>query len=285
MASTYDISGGSTEIELTGLEPDKDFVGVEVLQTGLDASITLKLKQSQEGTQFEDLPEAPVVMTTGDAVKFLSSNSYKYDKLFLDINVGAATTGTLEILSVSRETRLQITNTLITDENAIHDNVAGEIVVITEKTLPVGDDEFIIEDSEDSSNKKSLKLKNIIQTTQDTNTASQALSATYAVLTGMTRSLLAGTYIISFSGTFYGGTNDSGRIAIFNGGTEEGGTSGHTERDFGITSGDGASPRDSAHTQALITLASTTTIDIRGKEMFGTEVTFEKGNMITTKVG
>ncbi|KKL58160.1 hypothetical protein LCGC14_2228160, partial [marine sediment metagenome] len=47
------------------------------------------------------------------------------------------------------------------DSTAIHDNVAGEIVVITEKTAPVGNDEIIIEDSADSNNKKSLKLSNL----------------------------------------------------------------------------------------------------------------------------
>ncbi len=48
-----------------------------------------------------------------------------------------------------------------TDGDAIHDNVAGEIVVVTEKTAPVGNDEIIIEDSADSNAKKSLKLSNL----------------------------------------------------------------------------------------------------------------------------
>ncbi len=48
-----------------------------------------------------------------------------------------------------------------TDADAIHDNVAGEIVVVTEKTAPVGADEIIIEDSADSNAKKSLKLSNL----------------------------------------------------------------------------------------------------------------------------
>jgi hypothetical protein len=48
-----------------------------------------------------------------------------------------------------------------TDNDAIHDNVAGEIVVVTEKTAPVGLDEFLIEDSADSNNKKSVKIANL----------------------------------------------------------------------------------------------------------------------------
>ena len=45
---------------------------------------------------------------------------------------------------------------------AIHDNVAGEIVAITEKTLPVGADEILIEDSAASNSKKSAKISNLI---------------------------------------------------------------------------------------------------------------------------
>ncbi|RLC78696.1 MAG: hypothetical protein DRI61_09450 [Chloroflexi bacterium] len=51
------------------------------------------------------------------------------------------------------------------DTTAIHDNVAGEIIAITEKTamtaITAREDEIVIEDSNDSNDKKSLKLKNI----------------------------------------------------------------------------------------------------------------------------
>jgi hypothetical protein len=43
-----------------------------------------------------------------------------------------------------------------TDNNAIHDNVAGEIQAIATKTTPVVGDLLIIEDSEDSFNKKKI---------------------------------------------------------------------------------------------------------------------------------
>ncbi len=60
--------------------------------------------------------------------------------------------------------------TLGTDDDAIHDNVAGEIAAITEKTSMAVDDEFIIEDSEDSNNKKSLKRSTLGQDIQNTQT-------------------------------------------------------------------------------------------------------------------
>jgi hypothetical protein len=48
-----------------------------------------------------------------------------------------------------------------TDADAIHDNVASEISAITEKTTPADNDVIIIEDSEDTYNKKSVKISNL----------------------------------------------------------------------------------------------------------------------------
>ena len=54
-----------------------------------------------------------------------------------------------------------------TDDNAIHDNIAGEIDAIAEKTDPLVDNDlFIIEDSEDSLNKKKVKKSNIAAAVQ-----------------------------------------------------------------------------------------------------------------------
>ena len=48
------------------------------------------------------------------------------------------------------------------DANAVHVNAANEITAITEKTTVASDDEFIIEDSGDSGNKKSIKRKAVV---------------------------------------------------------------------------------------------------------------------------
>ena len=48
-----------------------------------------------------------------------------------------------------------------TDDDAIHDNVAGEIAAITEKTSPVAADILLIEDSEDSNNKKRIAISSL----------------------------------------------------------------------------------------------------------------------------
>jgi hypothetical protein len=47
------------------------------------------------------------------------------------------------------------------DPTAIHDNVASEISAITEKTTPVGADMMLLEDSEDSNNKKMCQWTNL----------------------------------------------------------------------------------------------------------------------------
>jgi len=52
-------------------------------------------------------------------------------------------------------------NQALTDSAAIHDNVAGEIAAIAEKTSPVANDKFLIDDSDDSNNPKSVKLGNL----------------------------------------------------------------------------------------------------------------------------
>ena len=48
-----------------------------------------------------------------------------------------------------------------TDGDAIHDNVAGEINAITEKTTPVSGDMIVIEDSADNNNKKMVEIGNL----------------------------------------------------------------------------------------------------------------------------
>jgi hypothetical protein len=47
------------------------------------------------------------------------------------------------------------------DTTAIHNNVAGEITAVTEKPILGCDDEFLLEDADDSDNKKSVKASNM----------------------------------------------------------------------------------------------------------------------------
>tara|TARA_Y100000389_G_scaffold98018_1_gene94711 strand:+ start:1424 stop:3355 length:1932 start_codon:yes stop_codon:yes gene_type:complete len=68
--------------------------------------------------------------------------------------------------NVKRNTTLNdiktfITNAGISDNNAIHDNISGEIFLIDEKTSLANDDLFVIEDSASSNAKKRIKLSTI----------------------------------------------------------------------------------------------------------------------------
>lgn len=80
--------------------------------------------------------------------------------------VGRITAGNIDDLSATQvRTLLNVADGATAgDSAAIHDNVAGEIVAVTEKTATVGDDEVLIEDSADTNAKKSAKLKNLAAT-------------------------------------------------------------------------------------------------------------------------
>lgn len=80
------------------------------------------------------------------------------------------------------------------DADAVHVNAANEITAITEKTSISNDDEFIIEDSADSGNKKSIKRKAvvnpIVSSTASTATLTvDADSTDFAVITAQAEGL------------------------------------------------------------------------------------------------
>lgn len=56
------------------------------------------------------------------------------------------------------------------DNYAIHDNVAGEIHAVTEKTTAADNDEYLMEDSADSYNKKRVKVSNAMPVTTKSGT-------------------------------------------------------------------------------------------------------------------
>jgi hypothetical protein len=57
--------------------------------------------------------------------------------------------------------KVQLSNLLSNDENAIHDDTAGEIDAVAEKETPVNADIVLIEDSADSYNKKKVEVGNL----------------------------------------------------------------------------------------------------------------------------
>jgi hypothetical protein len=67
------------------------------------------------------------------------------------------------------------------DENAIHDNVNGEIILITEKTVPVANDHFLIEDSAASNAKKRVKIGSLTVVARCETSAAQSITNNAAV--------------------------------------------------------------------------------------------------------
>jgi len=102
MASTYDISTGSGRVQLD-LQPDTDISGVFVISSSsLDAKIELKLQQSGDGVNFNDLPETPIRADAGMNSNLLQTQSYVGGSLYLYIDVLTATVGTLNLFSFGK---------------------------------------------------------------------------------------------------------------------------------------------------------------------------------------
>ena len=123
-----------------------------------------------------------------------------------------------------------------------------------------------------------------IGATEDNNVVSQAMGAAFVVLTSLTRSLADGTYIILASTNFLCSSDDFGAITIFVDGVEIGDT---TFRAFGgLVSGATINELQlEVSTQAIVTITGgPKTVDIRGRETSGTDVTFLRGNMIILQI-
>ena len=110
MADTYAISSGSGRVEVSGVADRYLNLGqlgtlsVQVVSdASLDASITLKLQQSIDGTNWHDLPETPLTADSGANSNLLQTASYYCQFLAVYIDVGSATAGTLTVYNVDND--------------------------------------------------------------------------------------------------------------------------------------------------------------------------------------
>ena len=92
----------------------------------------------------------PYTLTAGTNVTLIDSNVtlLASENYILNVHRYSATNVLAQLLSIP---------IVITDDDAIHDNVASEISVITDKPTPVSGDHYIIEDSAASNAKKSVE--------------------------------------------------------------------------------------------------------------------------------
>lgn len=144
------------------------------------------------------------------------------------------------------------------DGTAIHDNVAAEISAISEKTVPVAADLALIEDSAAANVKKKIQLGNIpIANTSATATGTTTTSSgTMVVMSGMTITPAAGTYLVTFSASGSSDTNNRlMEYSLFNNAVEVT----HARRG----KFEPANQVTAMHTQAVVVMAGSQAIDVR----------------------
>lgn len=90
--------------------------------------------------------------------------------------VTSPSTGNIDALYTAVRGYIDVSSGGGADANAVHVNAANEITSITEKTTVDNQDEFIIEDSADSGNKKSIKRKNIVRPIVNSTTTTATLT-------------------------------------------------------------------------------------------------------------
>lgn len=99
MASSYNISLGNG-ILLINADIQKSLNWLNVSSdSALNDVIVLKLQQSTDGLLFHDLPEAPIIADAGANSNLLQTESFIMGDLYLNIDVGSATLGTLNLVS------------------------------------------------------------------------------------------------------------------------------------------------------------------------------------------
>lgn len=114
------------------------------------------------------------IEVTGDFVDFPDGNKYAYNDAELTNNFSSAENFADQVGTWKAEAQASIGGG--TDVNALHVNAANEITAITEKTSSDNQDEYIIEDSEDSFNKKSIKRKAIVAPIDNTTATASTLT-------------------------------------------------------------------------------------------------------------
>ena len=102
MASSYTISDGSGVIQLT---PSTNvFRAIQIVSdSALDATVTVKLQQSSNDSNYEDLEGTLTTIVAGENTVLIETSDYTLDNLYLDVDVGSATLGTLNIFESNKK--------------------------------------------------------------------------------------------------------------------------------------------------------------------------------------
>ena len=95
MSQTYNITGGSTTVSISGIVPQSNIIAIQVVGNGLDSTVNLSLQESIDGTNWHDLPE--VLLPNLNISSLLQTKSFYGKYLGVKVDVLSATVGTLTI--------------------------------------------------------------------------------------------------------------------------------------------------------------------------------------------
>lgn len=129
MASSYDISLGTGRVLISS--DGSTFLAVQLSASGLDADVTYKLQQTTDDVNFLDLTSTSGTLSSTSDSDLVETFDFTLEKCYLYIDVGSATTGTVEILvsSKKKEDSSDVTATITGEVDAKLTNSELDVVI------------------------------------------------------------------------------------------------------------------------------------------------------------
>jgi len=103
LASVYTISDGTGRISIS--DAKDTYVICQLVATSLDADVTVKLQHSSDGVNFFDITDSKTLSFASDS-DTLESYNFTLDTCYLYVNVGSATTGSIDVYRSSKKKKI-----------------------------------------------------------------------------------------------------------------------------------------------------------------------------------
>lgn len=113
MSSIYTISDGTGRISIS--DAKDTYVICQLVATSLDADVTVKLQHSSDGVNFFDITDSKTLSFASDS-DTLESYNFTLDTCYLYVNVGSATTGSIDVYRSSKKKEDTDVNATITGD-------------------------------------------------------------------------------------------------------------------------------------------------------------------------
>jgi hypothetical protein len=129
LASSYDISSGTGRVQIS--TSNETFAAVQLSASGLDADITYKLQHSSDDSNYLDLASTSGTLTSASDSDLVQTFDFTLDSLYVYIDVGSATTGTVNILlsDKKKEDSSEVTATITGEVDANLTNTELDVVI------------------------------------------------------------------------------------------------------------------------------------------------------------